>query len=58
MLPAGRDTNHQLEVLYRLESVRAVTDAMLIGAWTFDPEVLAELGRLVAAAETWSRRAA
>lgn len=58
MVSAGRDTNHQLEALYRLDTVRSVTEAFLMGHWELDADVLAELGRLVAAAEAWSRRAA
>lgn len=49
---------HELEALYRLAAVRTVTEAFLMGHWELDPEVLAELGRLLAAAEAWSRRAA
>lgn len=49
---------HELEALYRLGAVRTVTEAMLMGHWELDPDVLAELGHLLAAAEAWSRRAA
>jgi hypothetical protein len=49
---------HELEALYRLDAVRTVTEALLAGHWALDPEVLAELGNLLAAAEAWSRRAA
>jgi hypothetical protein len=45
-------------VLYRLGAVRTVTEAFLMGHWELDPDVLAELGHLLAAAEAWSRRAA
>jgi hypothetical protein len=48
----------ELEALCRLDSVRTVTEAILIGHWELDPDVLAELGRLLAAAEAWSRRPA
>lgn len=54
LTPASTD----LEVLYRLDSVRTVTEAMLGGHWELDPDVLAELGHLLAAAEAWSRRPA
>lgn len=58
-VPAGRpDQQHELEVLYRLDAVRTVAEAILMGLWMPEPEVLAELGHLLAAAEAWSRRAA
>lgn len=50
--------HEELEALYRLDAVRTVTEAFLMGRWELDPEVLAELGQLLAAAETWARRAA
>jgi len=45
-------------VLCRLDAVRTVSEALLMGHWELDPDVLAELGHLLAAAEAWSRRPA
>ena len=52
------DSKPEIEALLRLDAVRTVTEAFLMGHWDLDPEVLAELGQLLAAAEAWSRRAA
>ena len=40
----------ELEVLYRIHSSRQVHDRDLVGDWPADPQVLAELVRLIGSA--------
>jgi len=48
----------QLEVLDRLAAVRLVADAVLIGAWPPDADVVDGLAMLTASAARWARVAA
>lgn len=44
--------------LEALEAVRLVSEAMLTGAWTVDPDVIDGLMRLLMSTRQWAERAA